>query len=361
MVRKRKAWPSTRKSSPSSPLIEQLLQRPFSFSCQSLPKRRMEIFRARMERPSGRKTDKIPMASLLHGETPDKPIRLTFEGQAIGAFVSAGPDAGTLEFVIDGKRKGSVDLYHRYSKGLHYPRSVMFAHDLPPALTKSSSPSNPGIEPQSAFSNSVSIDHPSQSNIILMNPFLDGSFHVPWSKLTPERVVPDMTLALEKAESDIQAIRSLYTGKEINFRASPCGSAKLRKIWGKPELGFHLDQVRNSGGTARSLQRNAPQCNRLWNQGSARPNPLETSQVLRSIGRSAIPRRSGKEVARRTGGGFRGSGSQSPGRQKNATRETVHRTCPGYPKVLREFLIRPMLQKNIGDESLLEGLKKLKS
>ncbi len=69
---------------------------------------------------------------LLHCETPGKPVRLKFEGQAIGAFVSAGPDAGALEFVIDGKRKGSVDLYHHYSRGLHYPRSVMFAHDLPP-------------------------------------------------------------------------------------------------------------------------------------------------------------------------------------------------------------------------------------
>ena len=69
---------------------------------------------------------------LLHSQGPGKPIRLKFESQAIGAFVSAGPDAGILEFVIDGKRKGSVDLFHRYSRGLHYPRSVMFAHDLSP-------------------------------------------------------------------------------------------------------------------------------------------------------------------------------------------------------------------------------------
>jgi lysophospholipase L1-like esterase len=69
---------------------------------------------------------------LLHCQVPGKPLNLKFEGQAIGAFVSSGPDAGTLQFVIDGKRKGSVDLFHRYSRGLHYPRSVMFAHDLPP-------------------------------------------------------------------------------------------------------------------------------------------------------------------------------------------------------------------------------------
>ena len=80
--------------------------------------------------PGGKRTRYLGRP-LLHSETPGKPIRLTFEGQAIGAFVSAGPDAGTLGFAIDGKRKGSVDLYHRYSRGLHYPRSVMFAHDLP--------------------------------------------------------------------------------------------------------------------------------------------------------------------------------------------------------------------------------------
>lgn len=67
---------------------------------------------------------------LLHGHSAGKPFRLKFKGRAIGAFVVAGPDAGVIEYLIDGKRKGQVDLFHRYSKGLHYPRSVIFAHDL---------------------------------------------------------------------------------------------------------------------------------------------------------------------------------------------------------------------------------------
>jgi hypothetical protein len=37
-----------------------------------------------------------------------------------------------LEFEIDGMVKGTVMLGHRYSRGLHYPRSVVFAHDLTP-------------------------------------------------------------------------------------------------------------------------------------------------------------------------------------------------------------------------------------
>jgi lysophospholipase L1-like esterase len=81
---------------------------------------------------SGRKRSRYLGRPLLHSENPGKPIRLKFEGQAIGAFVSAGPDAGILKFVIDGKRKGSIDLHHRYSGGLHYPRTVMFAHNLAP-------------------------------------------------------------------------------------------------------------------------------------------------------------------------------------------------------------------------------------
>ena len=81
---------------------------------------------------SGKKRSRYLGRPLLHSEAPGKPFRLKFEGRAIGAFVSAGPDAGILEFVIDGKHKGSSDLHHRYSGGLHYPRSVMFAHDLAP-------------------------------------------------------------------------------------------------------------------------------------------------------------------------------------------------------------------------------------
>ena len=49
----------------------------------------------------------------------------------MGAYVVAGPDAGMLEARVDDGDFLPVDLYHRYSKGLHYPRTVMFATDLP--------------------------------------------------------------------------------------------------------------------------------------------------------------------------------------------------------------------------------------
>jgi tetratricopeptide (TPR) repeat protein len=67
---------------------------------------------------------------MLHCETPGAPLKASFTGTAIGAYVLAGPDAGVLEFSIDGGAFQSVDLYHRHSKGLHYPRTVMFDAEL---------------------------------------------------------------------------------------------------------------------------------------------------------------------------------------------------------------------------------------
>jgi lysophospholipase L1-like esterase len=59
-------------------------------------------------------------------------LTLEFEGTAIGAYLLAGPDAGIVEAAIDDGSFTKKDLYHAFSKGLHYPRTVMFAADLKP-------------------------------------------------------------------------------------------------------------------------------------------------------------------------------------------------------------------------------------
>lgn len=57
---------------------------------------------------------------------------LEFTGSAIGVFVLAGPDAGVLEYTIDGGEPQRVNLHHHHSRGLHYPRTRMFADELAP-------------------------------------------------------------------------------------------------------------------------------------------------------------------------------------------------------------------------------------
>lgn len=63
--------------------------------------------------------------------TPGAVLTYHFSGTGTGAYLLAGPDAGTLEFSIDNGPWRSSDVYHHYSKGLHYPRTVMFDADLP--------------------------------------------------------------------------------------------------------------------------------------------------------------------------------------------------------------------------------------
>ncbi|MGB2823036.1 MAG: SGNH/GDSL hydrolase family protein [Phycisphaerae bacterium] len=72
-------------------------------------------------------------ATMLSAEKGAAELTLEFTGTAVGAYVLAGPDAGIVEATIDGGQPVKVDLYHRFSRGLHYPRTVMFAADLKPA------------------------------------------------------------------------------------------------------------------------------------------------------------------------------------------------------------------------------------
>jgi lysophospholipase L1-like esterase len=69
---------------------------------------------------------------LLRATTAGAELTLAFEGRAIGAYLLAGPDAGFVEFAIDDGPYTKADLFHPFSRGLHYPRTVMFAADLKP-------------------------------------------------------------------------------------------------------------------------------------------------------------------------------------------------------------------------------------
>ena len=69
---------------------------------------------------------------LLRAEEPGAILYFGFRGRAIGAFILAGPDSGIVEVSIDAGEWHRIDTYHRFSKSLNYPRSVMFASGLNP-------------------------------------------------------------------------------------------------------------------------------------------------------------------------------------------------------------------------------------
>ena len=81
---------------------------------------------------AGSKRERFNQEQMLSAVAPGAELTLQFDGTAVGMYILAGPDAGSVEFSIDGGATRKLDLYHRFSKGLHYPRTVMFDADLAP-------------------------------------------------------------------------------------------------------------------------------------------------------------------------------------------------------------------------------------
>ena len=78
------------------------------------------------------------------------------------------------------------------------------------------------------------------------HPFLDDAFHIRWSALTPDRVVPDITAALEDATQRLDALARTDRGRmtfESTLLAFEEALQPLNEAWGK--VG-HLDAVCNA-------------------------------------------------------------------------------------------------------------------
>jgi lysophospholipase L1-like esterase len=57
----------------------------------------------------------------LVGEKPGDRFEFSSTGSAVGLFVAAGPDAGVLQYQVDGGEWKTQDLFTRWSEGLHIP------------------------------------------------------------------------------------------------------------------------------------------------------------------------------------------------------------------------------------------------
>ncbi len=66
----------------------------------------------------------------LVAEKPSALLRFEFSGTAVGLFVVTGPDAGIVEFSIDGSAFLPRDLFTEWSPYLHLPRAEVLAADL---------------------------------------------------------------------------------------------------------------------------------------------------------------------------------------------------------------------------------------
>ncbi|MEY3173288.1 MAG: hypothetical protein RLZZ436_1202 [Planctomycetota bacterium] len=79
----------------------------------------------------GSKRERFLKQDLYFSSEPGAELSCRFTGRAVGAFLLAGPDAGRLEYRIDDGPWQKLELFHHHSRGLHYPRTVMFSSNLP--------------------------------------------------------------------------------------------------------------------------------------------------------------------------------------------------------------------------------------
>jgi sialidase-1 len=70
---------------------------------------------------------KVPV---LAGEQAGASFALSFRGRAIGIAVVAGPDAGIINYRIDGKAAKSIDLFTQWSGSLHLPWYLVLGDEL---------------------------------------------------------------------------------------------------------------------------------------------------------------------------------------------------------------------------------------
>lgn len=90
----------------------------------------------------------VPM---LVGTKPGESFSMKFEGRAVGLFVAAGPDAGTIEYRIDEGPWQKQDLFTPWSTGLHLPWAYILAdtldgtaHTLTVRIVKETNPQSTG-------------------------------------------------------------------------------------------------------------------------------------------------------------------------------------------------------------------------
>lgn len=66
----------------------------------------------------------------LYTEKPGSKLTFRFRGNCIGLYLTAGPDAGSIRYSIDGSPFKMEKLYHPFSAGLHYPYTKILADEL---------------------------------------------------------------------------------------------------------------------------------------------------------------------------------------------------------------------------------------
>ena len=157
-----------------------------------------------------------------------------------------------------------------------------------------------------------------------MHPFLKTDFHIRWSDLKPEHIVPDITKAMKEAQATVDSVASLHPPYtyEKTIEALDRGLEILDHAWG---LVSHLDSVCNSPEFREAHNAMLPKVSEFY---SAIPLNNELWEVLKAYGESdAIEALSPtkQRYIRETMADFREAGADLPADKKKANRRDSKR------------------------------------
>ncbi len=191
------------------------------------------------------------------------------------------------------------------------------------------------------------------------HPFLDSGFHIRWSTLTPDTIVADISLALEVAEKNIDALAaSDWQDGDLTFDntllALEKATEELSESWGK--VG-HLDSVCNSDALREPYNEMLPKVSQflsgialndgLWKRIKAYSETEEAKNLTASA----------KRLLDETLSDFKESGANLPADEKEKLREIEMQLA----KTTQKFSENVLDSTNaweliIDDESKLSGL-----
>ncbi|MGB0257385.1 MAG: M3 family metallopeptidase [Coraliomargarita sp.] len=193
----------------------------------------------------------------------------------------------------------------------------------------------------------------------MSHPFLANDFHIRWSTLTPDAIEPDITKALEDAQSAVDSVAALSdTATELTYEntiaALDDGLDTLNRAWG---LVNHLDSVNNSPELREPFNKMLPKVSEFF---AAIPLNEQLWKTLKAFGSSeAIQALSPtkQRYVHETMADFREAGADLPPEQKQRAAEIQKRLAELTQKYSENCLdATNAWDKLITDESELSGL-----
>lgn len=191
----------------------------------------------------------------------------------------------------------------------------------------------------------------------LSHPFFSDAYHIPWDKLTANCVEPDINIALENAQSNIEKLRQLEDSAltyENTFAALEEASLDLDRAWGRLN---HLDSVSNNDEQRAALNAVLPKVTSFY---SSIPLDAAIWSKLKAFAESPAAAELGqtrKRYVEETCASFIQSGADLPEDKKNRVAEIQSRLS----EVTQKFGENVLDSTNawelvIDDESRLAGL-----